>query len=160
MPWSRFGLVLGLSLAASCAAAGSALPSVMVGRWLYGALSTVAYHDPSTDRWMDASGASEIVTYRSDGRYERTRVLSMRSFSCESKLFIYERGVVKLDGGRLTYQPSEGVNKGYTCSPSNSWSTSTINAETWALTFEKDGGKDVMVLSDGNGTARYSRDPH
>lgn len=180
MQWSRFGLVLGLSLSlAACGAAapgtgsatppatggqggggqtGSALPEKMVGGWLYGTLSSIEYYDPGSNKWMDSSGASEIVKYQANGRYERTRLLSLRTYNCESKLFIYEKGVVKLQGDKLTYQPSEGVNKGYTCSPSNSWNTNKINSETWTLAFETDsGGKDVMVLSDGEAVAHYGR---
>ncbi|PYE55191.1 hypothetical protein [Deinococcus yavapaiensis] len=140
------------------ASAAPAVPSVMVGSWLYGRLSPIEYYDRGTNKWQDASGASEIVTYRADGTYERTRLLSLTTFNCTSKLFIYEKGTVKIDGDRLTYQPREGVNKGYTCKPSNSWNTTQINPETYTLHFEKNTvGKDVMVLRGKESEAHYGR---
>lgn len=153
-------LLAALALASwsGLASAASSLPSVMLGSWLYGRLSPIEYYDRATNKWQDASGASEIVTYRADGSYERTRLLSLTTYGCTSKLFIYERGTVKIDGSRLTYQPREGVNKGYTCTPSNSWNTSKINPETYTFHFEKNtAGKDVLVLQGKESEAHYGR---
>ncbi|WP_045234995.1 hypothetical protein [Deinococcus pimensis] len=170
---TRTMIALGLSFSlAACGAAtttpdqpagtpgGSVLPSVMLGSWLYGTLSSVDYYDPASDRWMDSSGASEIVTFSGNGRYERTRLLSLTTYGCTSKLFIHEKGSVTIEGDRLTYRPSEGVNKGYTCSPSNSWNTTQINPETWVFRFETtSNGQDQMVLQNvkGDAEAHYGR---
>lgn len=161
-PRRRLSLSLSLALTSAALAApgGSPIQAPMLGSWLYGTLSSIEYYDRTTNKWQDASGASEIVTFTADGRYERTRLLSLTTYSCTSKLFIYEKGTVKLEGDRITYRPQEGVNKGYTCSPSNSWSTTEIKPETWVFHFEKNGsGQDVLVLQNlgGDAQARYGR---
>ncbi|MDB5045435.1 MAG: hypothetical protein JWQ08_1485, partial [Deinococcus sp.] len=143
-PFGRLTLRLSLPLAlvltpvTSAAQSGPVIKAPMLGSWLYGRLSPIEYYDRTTNKWQDASGASEIVTFLPDGRYERTRLLSLTTYSCTSKLYIYEKGTVKLAGDQLTYRPQEGVNRGYTCTPSNSWTTTKINPETWTFHFERD----------------------
>ncbi|BDP43981.1 hypothetical protein DAETH_39500 (plasmid) [Deinococcus aetherius] len=157
---ARSALTLALTLipAASAAQGGTPVRAPMLGSWLYGTLSSIDYYDRTTNRWMDASGASEIVTFFADGRYERTRLLSLTTYSCTSKLFIYEKGTVKIEGDKITYRPSEGVNKGYTCTPSNSWETKKINPETWTFGFERnDAGQDVMVMRGKESELHYGR---
>ena len=153
-------LALALVSPALAAPNGSPVGAPMLGSWLYGRLSPIEYYDRTSDRWMDASGATEIVTFGADGRYERTRLLSLTTYGCTSKLYIYEKGTVKIEGDRITYRPTEGVNKGYTCTPSNRWETRKINPETWVFRFEKDSnGADVMVLQNlkGDAEAHYGR---
>jgi hypothetical protein len=156
---------LGLSLVSSLSSAlaaqsGSSVRPPMLGSWLYGTLSSIEYYDRTTNKWQDASGGSEIVTFLADGRYERTRLLSLTTYNCTSKVYFYEKGTVKIDGDRLMYRPSEGVNKGYTCKPSNSWQTNKINPETWIFRFQKDSnGADIMILRNlkGDAEAHYGR---
>jgi hypothetical protein len=155
----RTTLALVLAGTGLAAPGGSAIQAPMLGSWLYGTLSSIEYYDRSTSKWQDASGASELVTFLPDGRYERTRLLSLTTFSCTSKLFIYEKGTVRIEGNTLTYRPKEGVNKGYTCTPSNSWSTTRLKAETWTFSFERgSNGQDVLVLKgQADSAAHYSR---
>lgn len=157
---AQLALVLAVGSPVLAAPTASAVPAPLLGRWLYGTLSSIEYYDRTTDRWQDASGASEIVTFSPGGRYERTRLLSLTTYSCTSKLFVYEKGTVTIEGNRLTYRPAEGVNKGYTCSPSNRWSTTDLKPETWVFRLEKDGhGADILVLQNlkGDATAHYGR---
>ncbi|MFC4454240.1 hypothetical protein [Deinococcus sonorensis] len=149
-----------MSSALAAPTASSPLPAPMLGSWLYGRLSPIEYYDRTSNKWMDASGATEIVTFAADGRYERTRLLSMTTYGCTSKLYIYEKGSVKIEGDRITYRPSEGMNKGYTCTPSNHWETTTINPETWVFRLEKNqAGADIMVMRNlkGDAEAHYGR---
>ncbi|SMB82901.1 hypothetical protein [Deinococcus hopiensis] len=150
---------LPLASAAPAAQGGSPVTAPMLGSWVYGTLSSTDYYDPTTDRWQDASGATEIVTFMANGRYERTRLLSLTTYGCTSKLLIYEKGTVKIGGDRVTYRPQEGVNKGYTCRPSNGWSNSEIHPETWTFRFERDSnGGDILVMQGQSGSvAHYNR---
>lgn len=162
MPRHLFALNLAFALLTPALAApsGPVIRAPLLGSWLYGRISPIEYYDRSTNRWQDASGASEIVTFAADGSYERTRLLALTTSGCTSKLFIYEKGTLEIAGDRLTYRPREGVNKGYTCSPSNSWHTTSINPETWVFHFEQGGrGQDVLVLRNlkGDAEARYGR---
>lgn len=157
---AQFALVLTLGSTVLAAPTASPVPAPLLGSWLYGTLSSIEYYDRTTKRWQDASGASEIVTFQADGRYQRTRLLSLTTYSCTSKFYVYEKGTVRIEGDRITYRPAEGVNKGYTCQPSNSWSTTTLNPETWIFHFEKDRrGADILVLQNlkGDATAHYGR---
>ncbi|THF68182.1 hypothetical protein E7T06_17770 [Deinococcus sp. Arct2-2] len=152
----RYMLSLSFVLTSTTLAVQSGPPirAPLLGSWLYGTLSSTEYYDLNTNKWQDASGASEIVTFLASGHYERTRLLSLTTYSCTSKAYFYEKGTVKMAGDKITYRPSEGVSKGYTCTPSNSWQTNKINPETWAVHFEKDStGADIMVLQNLKGTA-------
>lgn len=155
------GLFFVFALTSALAAqSSSTIRPPMLGSWLYGALSSTEYYDRTTNKWQDASGASEIVTFLADGRYERTRLMSLTTYGCTSKIYFYEKGTVNVAGDKITYRPSEGVNKGYTCKPSNSWQTNKINPETWFFQFEKDSnGADIMVLRNlkGDAEAHYGR---
>lgn len=151
-------LSLALALVLPPVAWAAPVKPPLLGSWLYGTLSSIQYYDRTTNNWMDASGASEIVTFTADGHYERTRLLSLTTYSCTSKLFIYEKGTVKIAGNQLTYQPQEGVNKGYTCTPSNSWSTARVNPETWTFRFEHNSnGQDVLVMRGKESELHYGR---
>ncbi|GGO31694.1 hypothetical protein GCM10008949_28080 [Deinococcus humi] len=151
-------LALVFASAASATRAGAPIGPPMLGSWLYGTVSSTEYYDRTTNRWQDASGASEILTLTADGHYERTRLLTLTTYNCTSKLFIYEKGTARIEGNTISYQPQEGVNKGYTCTPSNSWNTSKINPETWTFRFERQAnGQDVLVLKGEQSELHYGR---
>ena len=62
------------------------------------------------------------------------------------------------EGDRITYHPPEGVNKGYTCQPSNRWETNKVNPETWTFVFERGaGGQEVLVLRGKESEVHYGR---
>lgn len=149
---------LALSLALPPSRAADAASSGLAGSWLYGSLGTVQYHNPLTNEWRNGRGASELLKINADGTYERSRFLTLTTYNCTSKLFITEKGTVKIEGDQLTYRPREGVNQGYTCTPSNGWRTTQINPETWSFSFDRDAkGEKVLVLRKGEAEARYGR---
>lgn len=147
-----------LSLGGPALAATSPLPAGLAGSWLFGSLGTLGYRDTLTGEWQNASSSGELVTIHADGRYERTRLLTMTTFSCTSKLFITEQGRVLVKGSQLTYQPSEGVNQGYSCSPANAWKTTKINPESFRVALGTDAaGQPQLTLSSQKATFQYRR---
>ncbi|PNY79469.1 hypothetical protein [Deinococcus koreensis] len=141
---------------AQAAPASPSLPSGLVGSWLFGSLGTIGYTNTRTGEWQNASSTGELVTIRADGRYERTRMLVMTTYSCTSRLHIYEKGTVSVSGTQLRYQPQEGVNQGYTCSPSNGWRTTTLSPESYTLALGKDSaGRPQLTLHSDKATYQY-----
>lgn len=137
-----------LSLTAlSPALAAPALPAGLAGSWFFGSLGTIGYANTLTGEWRNASSTGELVTIREDGTYERTRLLVMTTYSCTSKLHITEKGTVSVSGDQLRYQPREGRNEGYTCSPGNAWRTTKINPEAYTLALGTDakGGRTLTL---------------
>lgn len=144
----RRALALPLALAAlTPALAAPALPAGLAGSWFFGSLGTVGYTNTLTGEWKNASSTGELVTIRPDGTYERTRLLVMNTYSCTSKLHITEKGTVSVSGDQLRYQPREGINEGYTCSPGNAWRTTKVNPESYTLALGKDDqGRPTLTL--------------
>ncbi len=144
--------MLGLFLAA-CGGSGGAAPAVtgpsgtpvpteLQGEWLYGRISSIQYYDPISGRWGQPNGAGDRFRLEADGRYERTRMIQISTYGCESYLFIWEKGTVKLDfdKSQITFQPWDGAVKSQSCSPSNSYEKKgpgSVNPETYDAAMGK-----------------------
>lgn len=151
----RISISLILLTATQAAQAAPALPTGLAGSWFFGSLGNIAYQDVQTREWQNASSAGELVVIKPDGTYQRTRVLVMTTYSCTSRLRITEKGRVSVTGDQLRYQPTSGVNEGYTCTPSNAWRSTKINPETYTLTLSRDGQGRSMTLRGKESEYKY-----
>lgn len=143
-------LLPALLLAASARAA--AVPAALQGQWEYGYVSPIEYYDPSTGKYAEGSGTSEIIRIQADGSYERSGIIVVTTYSCTSKLLTTSRGKVSLKGNILTFTPTSVYNKGYTCSPSKSYETRELRTSmfTWKI------NGDTLALGDPKGESRDS----
>ncbi|GGO32009.1 hypothetical protein [Deinococcus humi] len=141
----------------SCGLASAAVvPAALQGQWEYGSVSPIEYYDTTTGKYAESSGTSEIIRIKADGSYERNGIIVVTTYGCTSKLLTSSKGNVSLKGNLLTLTPVTAYNKGYTCSPSQSYETRKLipSAFTWKL------AGDVLVLGDPTGKtldSRYNR---
>lgn len=145
--------------------AGTPVPAELQGEWLYGRISTIQYYDPVTGHWGQPNGAGDRFRLEADGSYERSRLIQVSTYGCESYLFIWEKGTVKLDFDRsqISFQPWTGALKSQSCSASNSYEKKgpgSVNPETYEAAFgTNESGQPVLQLKtlDGQGSALYGR---
>ena len=64
----------------------ASVPAALQGQWEYGYVSPIEYYDPSSGKYAESSGTSEIIRIRPDGTYERSGIIVMTTYSCTSKL--------------------------------------------------------------------------
>ena len=137
--------------------AGTPVPAELQGEWLYGRISTIQYYDPVTGSWGQPNGAGDRFRLEADGKYERTRLLQISTYGCESSLFIWEKGTVKLDleKSQITFQPWTGAVKSQSCSPSHTYEKKgpgAVNPETYNAEMDQnDSGQSVLRLRVGLG---------
>ena len=143
-------LLPALLLAAPARAA--TVPAALQGQWEYGYVSPIEYYDPSTGKYAEGSGTSEIIRIQADGSYERSGIIVVTTYSCTSKLLTTSKGKVSLKGNILTFTPTSVYNKGYTCSPSKSYETRELRNSvfTWKI------NGDTLALGDPKGESRDS----
>jgi hypothetical protein len=145
--------------------AGTPVPAEIQGEWVYGRISTIQYYDPVTGSWGQPGGAGDRFRLETDGKYERTRLLQLSTYGCESYLFIWERGTVRVDleKSQITFQPWTGAVKSQSCSASNSYEKKgpgSVNPETYDVELsQNESGGLLMRLSmvGGEGSALYGR---
>lgn len=142
-------LLLAASLGLSAVAAP--VPAQLVGEWQSGSSSLSGYENLSTGAWQSASGSVFILKLAADGSYQYTGLMSVRTYSCESKVFSTERGQAVFSGNRLTLKPSSGQVQSYVCDPKNV-KQGTVKGSEWTWSLGKDsGGKEVLSLGDPGG---------
>lgn len=137
------------------------IPSQLQGEWSYGQISSIQYKDRYTGASAQTDGSSDRFTVTPNGNYERARLMQINTYGCASYLFIQEKGKVKIDGEKLTFEPSDSFVKGQQCSVSNTYQRrNTAKVETYSWSLEKnDNGQEVLVLEtlNGQGKAHYGR---
>lgn len=145
-------LALCPALLLAAPARAAAVPAPLQGQWEYGYVSPIEYYDPSSGKYAEGSGTSEIIRIQADGSYERSGIIVVTTYGCTSKLLTTSRGKVSLKGNLLTFTPTTVHNKGYTCSPSRSYETRELRTSvfTWKL------NGDTLVLGDPKGESRDS----
>lgn len=141
--------------------AGEGVPSELQGEWRYGRISSIQYQNSYTGAPAQPNGASDQFTLTADGSYERARLLQINTYGCASNLFISEKGKVTIEGQQFTFQPTESLAKGQSCSAANSYETkNSAKPETYGWSVEtNEYGQQVLVLetADGQGKAHYGR---
>lgn len=157
---------LNLTLAASLVSIphvtrADGIPSQLQGEWFYGRISSIQYQDRNTGQSAQPNGSSDRFKLTPNGNYERARLLQISTYGCASYLFIQEKGKVKIDGQKLTFEPSNSFVKGQQCSASNTYQRhNTAKVETYSWSLEKnDYGQEILVLEtlDGQGKSHYDR---
>ncbi|HEX2865057.1 MAG TPA: hypothetical protein VHN99_10850 [Deinococcales bacterium] len=137
---------------------GSSIPKAMQGEWDYGQVYGTDYYDPSTGKWADASGTSDVLKLTADGKYEEVGLMSITTYSCTSKLFVHEIGTVTLTADRMTRTPRRTYVTGYSCSPAHSYTKDTpasVKEDTYKLGLD-DGGQPLLTLGDPSGESSDS----
>lgn len=163
--------ILGLMLAA-CGGAGAGsgpegtpVPADLQGEWLYGRISSIQYYDPVSGHWGQPAGAGDRFRLEAGGNYERFRLIQLSTYGCESYLFIWEKGTVRLDfdKSQITFQPWTGAVKSQSCSPANTYEKKgpgSVKPETYNAAYgTNEYGQEVLQLKtlDGQGSALYGR---
>ncbi|ACC83380.1 hypothetical protein [Nostoc punctiforme] len=158
------GLIASLVFYPSASQAGkndAGVPAELQGEWRYGRISSIQYQDSYTGRPAAPNGSSDQFQLASNGNYQRNRLLQITTYNCESNLFIQEKGKVKIEGQRLTFQPSDSTSKGQICNSGRTYSSrNSAKAETYEWSIEtNESGQQVLLLAtpDGKGLAHYGR---
>ncbi|WP_375505421.1 hypothetical protein [uncultured Nostoc sp.] len=137
------------------------VPTELQGEWRYGRISSIQYQDSYTGQSAAPNGSSDQFQLASNGNYKRNRLLQINTYNCASNLFIEEKGKVKIEGQRFTFQPSDSTSKGQICNSGRTYSSrNTAKPETYEWSIEtNDYGQQVLVLAtpDGKGKAHYGR---
>ena len=82
---TKTNLCLSLLLAlASTSAHAATVPAALQGQWEYGYVSPIEYYDPSTGKYAEGSGTSEIIRIKADGSYERNGIIVVSTYGCTS----------------------------------------------------------------------------
>lgn len=158
------GLTASLVLYSSTSQAGkndTGVPAELQGEWRYGRISSIQYQDIYTGQSAAPNGSSDQFQLASNGNYKRNRLLQINTYNCASNLFIEEKGKVKIEAQRLTFQPSDSTSKGQICNSGRTYSSrNTAKPETYEWSIEtNDYGQQVLVLAtpDGKGRSHYGR---
>jgi hypothetical protein len=144
---------------------GTPVPTELQGEWLYGRISSIQYYNPVTGSWGQPAGAGDRFKLEANSNYERSRMIQLSTYGCESFLFIWEKGTVKLDfdKSQISFQPADGAVKSQSCSASNSYEKKgpgSVKPETYDAEMGEDSnGKPLLRLKtlDGKGSALYGR---
>lgn len=147
-----FPLLIALALPA---AAAQSVPAALQGEWSSGYISPVEYYNPSTGKFADASGTNSSLVIRADGSYEQTGLLSVTTYGCTSKVFVQEKGNVRVQGGAVTFTPKTSRAVGYMCSPSKVYEKRdhvAPHTEAWNVD-----GNVLRLAKDGGGSTAYDR---
>lgn len=139
---------------------GTPVPVELQGEWRYGSISSVNYYDPATGAWGAPSGTGIYFTLSPDGNYERSSLLQVTTYSCESYVFIWEVGTVAVAASQITFQPSQSAVKSQQCSADHTSETrNTVEPETFAWSVGPDDyGETLLTLTYANGEeAHYDR---
>lgn len=158
------GIIASLVFYPSASQAGkndAGVPAELQGEWRYGRISSIQYQDSYTGRSAAPNGSSDQFQLASNGNYQRNRLLQITTYNCESNLFIQEKGKVKIEGKRLTFQPSDSTSKGQICNSGRTYSSrNSAKTETYGWSIEtNEYGQQVLILetADGQGKAHYGR---
>jgi hypothetical protein len=158
------GIIASLVFYPSASQAGkndAGVPAELQGEWRYGRISSIQYQDSYTGRPAAPNGSSDQFQLASNGNYKRNRLLQITTYNCASNLFIEEKGKVKIEGQRLTFQPSDSASKGQICNSGRTYSSrNSAKAETYEWSIEtNESGQQVLLLAtpDGKGLAHYGR---
>ncbi|WP_138505281.1 hypothetical protein [Nostoc sp. PA-18-2419] len=137
------------------------VPNELQGQWRYGQISSIQYQDSYTGQAAAPNGSSDEFQLASNGNYQRNRLLQITTYNCASNLYIEEKGKIKVEGQRLTFQPSDSISKGQICNSGRTYSSrNSAKPETYQWSIEtNDHGQQVLVLetTDGKGKAHYGR---
>ncbi|CAA9337205.1 hypothetical protein AVDCRST_MAG94-2163 [uncultured Leptolyngbya sp.] len=160
---NTLGLVFAAGLVAypDASQANSTVLAQLQGEWRYGRISSVQYYNPHTGQSAQPNGSSDQFKLATNGTYERNRLLQINTYGCASNLFIWEKGKVKVEGQRFTFQPAQSLSKGQICSSGRTYEKRNgAQPETYGWLLEtNDSGQQVLVLetADGKGRAHYGR---
>ncbi|MBD2409799.1 hypothetical protein H6H01_03540 [Nostoc calcicola FACHB-3891] len=137
------------------------VPTELQGEWRYGRISSIQYQDSYTGQPAAPNGSSDQFQLASNGSYQRSRLIQITTYNCASNLFIEEKGKVKVEAGRLTFQPSDSTSKGQICNSGRTYSSrNTAKPETYQWSIQtNEYGQQVLILetTDGQGKAHYGR---
>jgi hypothetical protein len=140
---------------------GTPVPNELQGEWTYGTISSVQYYNPDNGHWGQINGAGDRFKLEPNGNYERSRLLQITTYGCQSNLFIWEVGTVRLENQSIKFQPANGAVKGQSCNAANSFEkrgANAVNPETWGLELQiNEFNQDVLVLTQGEAIAHYGR---
>lgn len=141
---------------------GTPVPTELQGEWRYGTISSINYYDPATGAWGSPSGTGIYFTLSSDGNYERSSLLQVSSYGCESYVFVWEVGTVAVTDSQITFQPSQSAVKSQQCSADNTSETrNTVEPETFGWTVGMDDYSEiVLTLTYASGEADHYDRPN
>lgn len=140
-----------LAAALSLRALAAPVPAQLVGEWQSGSSSLSGYENLTTGAWQSASGSVFMLKLAADGSYQYTGLMSVRTYSCESKVFSTERGQAVFSENRLTLKPSSGQVQSYICDPRNV-KQGTVKGSEWTWKLGPDSsGKEALFLGDPSG---------
>jgi hypothetical protein len=139
--------------------AGAPAPSSVLGSWVYGALSMNDYYNASSGTYVgNGYGTSVLMTFTADGKYEQTIYIQSTTYSCHTKVFIYNAGTVKWGATEFRVYPTTGrVRSSDTCNAQFNYDRpddiARKQGDLYSWGFERNAGDGKTYLMIGpNGT--------
>lgn len=146
------GCVGNLISEAGAARAGQ-VPAELVGSWRTGRVSLLQYRERTTGSTTPANGSSFSYRIQADGRFEFAGLLQTTMYNCTTSLFNLKRGLVRVEGTRLTLVPQENKWKNeFSCaSQRNHEKAGKTDEETYTWRIKEEDGRASLCLTPAGG---------
>lgn len=136
--------------------ASSGVPARLVGEWHTGSSSSIGYVSPSGS-YAPPSGTQVTYKILPDGRYEYAALTQQSMYNCTTKLFLYNVGVVNIQGNTITFTVKDGsfTSEDNCNAQYNYKKPAKLEQKTYQWRIERDqyGEKLCLVNSGTNGCA-------
>ena len=138
---------------------GTAAPANIPGNWVYGVLSMNDYYNVQNGSYVgNGYGTSVLFKFTADGKYEQSIYIEATTYSCHTKVWVYNAGTVKWGASEFRVYPTTGrVRSSDTCNAQFNFDRADDIARkqgdlySWAFERNASDGK-VYLMIGPNGT--------
>lgn len=139
---------------------GDVPPVALAGEWNYGYISPIEYYDPSSGKYMEASGTSAILKLKADGTFTDVGISVVTVGNCTTKLLVQSEGTVTYTDKTFTRVDKKVDSSVYNSCTGQVVKGGTLTQNTSSWTVEGEGDSAVLIITDAQGaTGRWNR-PH
>ena len=139
-------------------------PASLLGSWIHGVFSPTDFYNASTGQYIgNAYGTAVMFKFTPDGKYEQTVFINSTVYSCRTQVFVYNKGVVRFDGGEFRVYPTSGrVRSSDSCNARFNFDRDDDIARkqgdkyTWAFERNAGDGKTYLMIGVGDAQERSS----
>lgn len=137
---------------------GDAPPAALAGEWHFGYISPIEYYDPSTGKYMEASGTSAILHLNADGTFSEVGINVVTVGVCTTRLLVKSEGIVKYADQTLTRIDRKVNASVYDSCTKKETTGGTLTEHTDRWSVEGEGDQAVLTFTDAKGgTGRWNR---
>jgi len=84
------------------------VPSVLVGEWQTGTMSSVNFYNPTTGVWGTPSGTGMFFKFTQDGYYEKGLLIQSSLYGHTMTFFAYNKGTMTVKDNEIVLYPTYG----------------------------------------------------